>query len=152
MYNNGDKLWLDDEKKPYKIRACDERYLICTKPFNPKRTVLYTIIDLKEEIRGTENLVFGMGFESDEDCIEALKRLNDTVNPSEISRRNRVPLVIIRVDSYASKGALHHYIMRQEDLRKVMQLEIDTLQNVVDLQQEENKSLSEALKAAINME
>ncbi|WP_148289423.1 hypothetical protein [Fibrella aestuarina] len=32
---------------------CADRFLICTKPFNPRRTVLYTIVDLKKGIHGT---------------------------------------------------------------------------------------------------
>ena len=71
----GDKIHFDGERNAYTVRACDSRYLICTKPFNPKKTVLYTIVDLQEKVRGTENLVFGMGFETDEDCQEALQRL-----------------------------------------------------------------------------
>ena len=86
----GDKIYFVEEKRPYKVRAANDRYLVCTKPYNLKGTVLYTIVDLIEEIRGTENTVFCMGFESDEGCAEALTRL--VSGESEISRRNRVPL------------------------------------------------------------
>lgn len=86
------KIKFLEEKQAYTIQSQNERYLICTKPFNLKKTVLYTIVDLKEEIRGTENLVFGMGFETKEDCDEALYRLVN--NESEISRRNRINLNI----------------------------------------------------------
>ena len=61
----GDKIHFEGERNAYTIRACDSRYLICTKPFNPRKTVLYTIVDLQEKVRGTENLVFCMGFETD---------------------------------------------------------------------------------------
>ena len=87
----GDKISFAGERNAYTIRACDSRFLICTKPFNPKRTVLYTIVDLQEKIRGTENLIFGMGFETDEDCREALQRLQS--GETEISHRNRVELL-----------------------------------------------------------
>lgn len=93
----GDKIWFAAEKRPYTVRACDERFIICTKPFNPSHTVQYTIIDLQENIRGTENLIFCMGFESDKDCNKALKRLNDINHPSEVSHRNRVELDIIKI-------------------------------------------------------
>jgi hypothetical protein len=56
---------------------------------------LYTIIDFKQQIRGTENLIFCMGFETDEQCEEALQRLVN--RESEITRRNRVPLVIEKI-------------------------------------------------------
>lgn len=95
VFSVGAKIKFSSEKKPYTIRACDERFVICTKPFNPKRTVLYTIVDLKEQVRGTENLIFCMGFEDDEDCNEALKRLQS--GESEVSHRNRVALDIVSV-------------------------------------------------------
>ncbi len=95
VFKVGQKIRFSSEKKPYVVRACDERYVICTKPFNPKKTVLYTIIDLKEQIRGTENLIFCMGFESDEDCKEALERLQ--TGESEVSHRNRVALDVVSV-------------------------------------------------------
>lgn len=92
----GNKIWFSYEKKPYKVRACDSRFIICTKPFNIKKTVLYTIIDLQNNIRGTENLIFCMGFESDADCEEALSRLQS--GESEVSHRNRVKLDITKIE------------------------------------------------------
>jgi len=86
----GDKIKFKEEKQAYTIRACDGRFLICTKPFNLRRTVIYTIVDLREKVRGTENLIFCMGFNTEEQCNEALKRLQD--GESEVSYRNRIPL------------------------------------------------------------
>ncbi|WP_188131190.1 hypothetical protein [Paraburkholderia panacisoli] len=43
------------------MHARNERYLICTRPFNPQRTVLYTTGDWVDEIRGPDNVVFSMG-------------------------------------------------------------------------------------------
>ncbi len=88
----GDKIRFIGERNPYSIRACNERFAVCTKPFAPRHTVLYTVIDFEQQIRGTENLVFGMGAETDEQCTEMLERL--TVGDSEVSHRNRVPLDI----------------------------------------------------------
>jgi len=86
------KIKFLEEKQRYTVRCCNDRYAICTKPFNCKKTVLYTIIDFQKNIRGTENLIFCMGFETDEQCKEALERL--TKGESEVSYRNRVPLII----------------------------------------------------------
>lgn len=91
----GQKIWLKGEKKPYKVRACNDRFAICTKPFNLKRTCFYTIIDLKNQIRGTEN-VWGPGHTDDEECNECLNRLAS--GESEISRRNFVPLRILKTN------------------------------------------------------
>jgi hypothetical protein len=70
------KIWFAEEKLPYTVQARNERFLVCTKPFNLKHTVLYTIVDLKYGIRGTEDLIFCMGYETKNHCEEALKRLD----------------------------------------------------------------------------
>lgn len=103
----GAKVWFDREVQGYNVIARSERFIVCTKPFNPKHTVLYTIIDTKREIRGTENLVFGAGAETDEQCEEMVKRLEgrckDTGFQTEISHRNNVPVHIRKV--YYTSGA-----------------------------------------------
>ena len=43
IFKQGQKVWFPGEKRPYTIRACDDRFAICTKPFNIKKTVLYTL-------------------------------------------------------------------------------------------------------------
>jgi hypothetical protein len=91
----GDKIRFTEERMRYTIQACDGRFLICTKPYNPKHSVLYTIVDLQEKIRGTENLVFGCGAETREQCEEMLARLAS--GETEISRRNWIYLHITEV-------------------------------------------------------
>jgi hypothetical protein len=86
----GDKVRFAEEKLAYTVQARSERFLVCTKPFNPKRTVLYTVVDLAQSIRGTENLIFGLGAETREQCEQMLARLE--AGKTEVSYRNRVPL------------------------------------------------------------
>lgn len=97
----GDKVRFAEEKQAYTIQARGSRYLVCTKPFNPKRTVLYTVIDLEEKVRGTENLVFGAGAETREDCEEMLMRLEGRDTElgwaTEVSHRNRIPLRVLGI-------------------------------------------------------
>ena len=95
VFERGQKVYVKAEKRPYKVRACDGRFVICTKPFNPQKTVQYFIIDKERNVRGTENLIFGMGFETDKECNEALDRLQK--GESEVSYRNVAPLDIVRV-------------------------------------------------------
>lgn len=66
----GQKIWFASEKKPYKVKAFNERFVICTKPFNLQKTVFYTIIDLQEDIRGTENYINCTDYD---DAIEAME-------------------------------------------------------------------------------
>lgn len=81
------KIKFDRERQGYTVRASNDRFMVCTKPFNLQKTVLYTIVDREKKIRGTENLVFGLGAETDIQCLEMLERL--TAGKTEISHRNR---------------------------------------------------------------
>ena len=86
----GDKIRFAEEKQAYTVQARGKRFVVCTKPFNPRRTVLYTVIDVEQRVRGTENLLFGIGAETREQCEEMLARLES--GASEVSYRNRVSL------------------------------------------------------------
>lgn len=88
----GDKVYVPNEKKPYKVRCRDDRYIICTKPMNIYHTVMYFIVDLVDKWRAPDNSVFCFGYETDEDCIERLKDLQD--GRIELSVRRGIPLDI----------------------------------------------------------
>lgn len=92
----GDRIKFRSERLRYTVRAANDRFLVCTKPFNARGTVLYSIVDLEQNIRGRENLIFGRGFETDEQCADALARL--VCGDTEVSRRHHVALDIERVD------------------------------------------------------
>lgn len=102
----GDKIYFKEEKRPYTVMACYERFLVCTKPFNLKKTVQYTIVDLKEDIRGADNYWKWGGFVDYKDrkeCERMLKALNgdcDNIDkPVMISYMNRIDLNIVKVKS-----------------------------------------------------
>lgn len=91
----GDKVYFEGERNGYTVMATDNRYAICTKPYNPKKTVLYTIVDQKENIRGTNNLIFNpYDYQRLNECLECLDDLRS--GETKISYRNRVPLVITK--------------------------------------------------------
>lgn len=90
-FYGGELVKFAHEKQRYTVRCASKRFAICTKPFNPKKTVLYTIIDLRRNVRGPEDLVFGMGAETDIECLDMLVRLLDEQG-SEVSYRHSVPL------------------------------------------------------------
>ena len=71
----GDKVYVLNEKKPYRVRCRDDRYIICTKPFNLQHTVMYFIVDLEDKWRAPDDRVFCSGYETDKDCQERLKEL-----------------------------------------------------------------------------
>ena len=86
----GDKVYIPGEKRPYRVRARDNRYIICTKPCFG--TVLYFIVDLEEKWRAPDNMIFCSGYESDEDCKERLEELQK--GTIELSARRGIPLDI----------------------------------------------------------
>ena len=73
----GMRIWFEGERNGYTIRACNSRYLICTKPFNlKKRTVIYTIVDLERGIRGIDGYVFSpYDYYNQKDCEQCLADL-----------------------------------------------------------------------------
>lgn len=94
----GSRIWFAEESRPYRVRATDGRFLVCTKPFNPRKTVLYCILDTETVMRAPENLIFGHGAETDEQCQEMLKRINgsDPEMKTELSRRHGLPAKVVR--------------------------------------------------------
>jgi hypothetical protein len=73
----GDKVTFAEEKQPYKVRAVsqDGRYAICTKPFNLRKTVLYSIIDFEANRRAPDNMIFCRGYLNDEQIAERMSEL-----------------------------------------------------------------------------
>ena len=88
----GDKVYIPNQSRPYKVRTRDERYIICTKPFNPRKTVLYFIVDLQNKRRAPDNMIFCSGYETDEDCQDRLHELED--GKIELSWRQGIDLDI----------------------------------------------------------
>lgn len=86
----GDPVFVPNEVRPYRVKCRDDRYIICTKPYNPKRTVMYFIIDLERCVRGPDNMVFCSGYETQEQCEERLKELQE--GKIEVSHRNCVEI------------------------------------------------------------
>ena len=82
----GTKIKFVDETQRYTVQASNRFYSICTKPFNAKKTVIYTIVDWYNKLRGTEDLIFCNGAETKEQCEDMLNRL--TNGESNISGRN----------------------------------------------------------------
>ena len=91
----GSKVWFVEEKQGYSVRAKGAQYLVLTKPFNQKKTVIYTILDIESMERGPENLIFGMGAETDEQCQEMLARL--IADESEISSRRSIQAYVSKI-------------------------------------------------------
>lgn len=55
----GAKIKFEGERQRYTVMACNDRFAIMVKPFNARKTYLYTITDLERGVRGPCNLIFG---------------------------------------------------------------------------------------------
>jgi hypothetical protein len=86
-FTAGQRVRFSTEKQAYTVRAVskDGRYVICTKPFNARRTVLYTVLDLELGVRGRDNY-YGLGYETDEAVAHALEMFEDS--DAEVSSRS----------------------------------------------------------------
>lgn len=62
-------------------------------------TFAYTIVDLKERIRGADNYGCKYDYDQASQCQAALKQLGKKTAEFSISRRNRVPLKILTDDA-----------------------------------------------------
>lgn len=91
----GDRLKFKSERQSYRVCAADGRWAVCIKPFNAKKTTLYTIVDFEQKVRGPDNIIFSQGYETDEDAERALGQLQR--GEIEVSRRRCVALDIERV-------------------------------------------------------
>lgn len=86
----GQRVKFNDDRRIFFVRESNERFTILTYPHED--SVMYTIIDHEKNIRGTDNMVFCNGYETDRDVrfnMIALLR-----NKMSISYRNRVELSI----------------------------------------------------------
>ncbi|WP_130806492.1 hypothetical protein [Senegalia massiliensis] len=93
----GSLVAFDDEDLVFEVIAKDEKFAVCTNNDLGPTTddTVYTIIDLKENIRGPHNIVFNSyDFTDVEDMNQMINDLNDSNNTIEISHRNRVELKV----------------------------------------------------------
>ncbi|WPV66305.1 hypothetical protein [Chitinophaga sp. LS1] len=94
----GDKIIFAPWKRAYTIKARNERFIICTQPFNFHHTVFYTIIDMERGVMGPNNLVFNMyDYAKQEDIDQCLLDLINPEETVEVSYRKSVALDIVSV-------------------------------------------------------
>jgi glycine betaine/choline ABC-type transport system substrate-binding protein len=79
MIGVGGKVKFDGERQRYTVMAANERFAIMVKPFNARKTYLYSIADLERGVRGRCNLIFGppCDFSTPDGADEALRMLAD---------------------------------------------------------------------------
>ena len=84
------KIRVPNERQCYTVRAFDDRYVIMTKPFNARKTYLYSIIDRVRGVRGPDNLIFGPMLSYVDQPRECLGLLQS--GEMEVSYRRCIPI------------------------------------------------------------
>lgn len=93
-----DLIYLYEDKKPYKVKACNEEFAICTKPFNLKQTCLYTILDWKRGMCNRNNMVFNpYDYMIQKDIEQCLIDLTNPDNVCGILHRGVLGINIIKL-------------------------------------------------------
>ncbi len=119
IFTEGNIVFFSGEDLPYTVAATSERYAIATRKLHRrhdadmikhsvsmgayrnfteayndlKLCAVYTIVDMHEQVRGADNLVFGVyDYSLKEDCELAIKDLFS--GAMGISHRNSTPLEI----------------------------------------------------------
>lgn len=98
----GDRVKFAENKIAWTVRSRSARFIILTRPFNPRNTVVYTIVDLQTMKRGPDDRLFSRGYETDADCAERLDDLETGF--VEMSKRNRIPVNVQEIHMFGGGG------------------------------------------------
>lgn len=103
MNRVGEKIKFESDRQRYTIVAHNDRYFILTKPFNAQKTYLYTIVDLKHQIRGPCNLIFGLPCDVDtpSGASEALEWIE--AGKMDVSFRRHVDLTSDEIEALRAR-------------------------------------------------
>ena len=116
-YKVGDKIKFKSEVQRYTIRACNDRFIIASKPFNARKTFMYTLVDLQEKERSSDNYYCRFDYLKRIEAEEALELLNKTAEAHDdgeylcdgfwLSSRQVIDLDLERIDF--DKRSIHMY-------------------------------------------
>lgn len=95
----GDLVKFEGDRLFFTVRATSPRYTVLSRQaqFRPKGSLVYTVVDALEGVRGPANTI-GQGWpvEDDEDCLRLIDELENTYT-RQVSYRNRLPLRILEI-------------------------------------------------------
>lgn len=98
----GDRVWFVEERLPYTVQAVspDGRWAALTKPFAARRTVLYTVLDRDRMVRGRDDRLFGLGYETREACEAMIAMFTD----GDAEHSHRYPPIPVRMAKVERAG------------------------------------------------
>jgi hypothetical protein len=93
----GYRIKFFSERQRYTVTAANSRFVIAIKPFNARKTYLYTIVDLGLQIRSSDDHVFGPvhDYSKPEEAKKALRELKS--GKLKLSYRREMKLDIEKV-------------------------------------------------------
>lgn len=74
----GSKLQWKGQKSKFKVIARNDNFIIITRPYNPKRTYEYSILDLEYMQCNHDNYYCKYNYNDAEECKEAIKELQES--------------------------------------------------------------------------
>lgn len=72
------RIGLKGQKKTFKVIARNDNFIIIVRPYNPKKTFEYSILDLEYMECNHDNYYTKYDYSNKEECEEALKELQET--------------------------------------------------------------------------
>ncbi len=88
----GTRVWFADEQRPYTVQAVAGPWVVLTKPFAARATVLYTVLNRDTMLRGRDDYS-GLGYETREDCEAAAAMFGS----GEAEHSHRYPPIPVRL-------------------------------------------------------
>ena len=74
----GSRIGWKGQKRKFKVIARNDNFIIITRPYNPKRTFEYSILDLEYMKCNHDNYYTKYDYSNKEECKEDLKELQET--------------------------------------------------------------------------
>jgi hypothetical protein len=93
----GDKIGFVEERNSYTVQAVssDGRWAVCTKEFAACDTVIYTVVDFENQVRGRDDC-HGLGYETREQC----ERARDMFDSGEAEHSHRYPPIALNINRW----------------------------------------------------
>lgn len=74
----GTKIGWKNQKKRFKVIARNDNFIIITRPYNPRKTYEYSILDLEWMECNHDNYYCKYDYSKEDECKEAIKELQET--------------------------------------------------------------------------
>lgn len=76
----GTKLKWEGQKRTFKVIARNDNFIIITRPYNPKKTYEYSILDLEYMKCNHDNYYCKYNYQDSKECEEAIRELQEGRN------------------------------------------------------------------------